>query len=58
MDTIINYISAHPSVITVLVIFVVIILLYFIFKQFIKLFAVYFNGCWRISLFQRAGQDG
>ena len=40
MDTIINYISAHPSVITLLVIFVVIILLYFIFKQFIKLLLV------------------
>lgn len=40
MDTIINYISAHPSVITVLVIFVVIVILYFIFKQFIKLLLI------------------
>jgi len=40
MDTIVNYISAHPSVITMLVIFVVIVILYFIFKQFIKLLLV------------------
>ena len=40
MDTIVNYISAHPSVITMLVIFVVIVILYFIFKQFIKLLLI------------------
>jgi Ca2+/Na+ antiporter len=40
MDTIVNYISAHPSVITMFVIFVVIVILYFIFKQFIKLLLV------------------
>jgi hypothetical protein len=40
MDTIINYILAHPAVITLFVIFVVIIFLYFIFKQFIKLVVV------------------
>ena len=40
MDAIIDYISAHPSVITLLVIFVVIMLLYFVFKQFIKLLMV------------------
>ena len=40
MDEIVNYISAHPAVITMLVIFVVITLLYFILKQFIKLFMI------------------
>ena len=40
MDTIVNYISAHPSVITLLVIFVVLMLLYFILKQFIKMLLV------------------
>lgn len=40
MDTVTNYISAHPSVITLLVIFVVIILIYFVLKQFIKLLVV------------------
>jgi len=40
MDTIVNYISAHPAVITLAVIFVVILLLYFILKQFIKILMV------------------
>lgn len=37
MDTIAEYISSHPAVLTIIVIFVVIIILHFIFKQFIKL---------------------
>jgi hypothetical protein len=37
MDTIMGYLSAHPSILTALVIFAVLIILYFIFKQFIKL---------------------
>ena len=40
MDTIVNYISAHPAVITLFVIFVVIMLLYFVLKQFFKLLLV------------------
>jgi len=32
-----EYLSAHPAILTVLVIFAVVIILYFIFKQFIKL---------------------
>ena len=40
MDTITNYISAHPAVITLLVILVVIILIYFIVKKFIVLLIV------------------
>ena len=37
MDAIMEYLSSHPAMLTVLVIFAVIIILYFIFKQFVKL---------------------
>jgi glucan phosphoethanolaminetransferase (alkaline phosphatase superfamily) len=37
MDTITGYLSAHPAILTMIVIFAVIIILYFVFKQFIKL---------------------
>ena len=37
MDTIMEYLSSHPAILTALVIFAVIIILYFIFKQFVKL---------------------
>jgi len=40
MDAIVNYISAHPSMITLVVIFVAIMLLYFILKQFIKMLLI------------------
>jgi predicted neutral ceramidase superfamily lipid hydrolase len=37
MDTITGYLSAHPAVLTMIVILAVIIILYFVLKQFIKL---------------------
>jgi hypothetical protein len=37
MDTIMAYLSAHPVILKGIVIFAAIIILYFIFKQFIKL---------------------
>ena len=37
MSSITEYLSAHPAIITLVVIFVIILILYFIFKQFIKL---------------------
>ena len=37
MDTITGYISAHPAILKFLIIFALIIILYFIFKQFLKL---------------------
>ena len=40
MDSIVNYISVHPAVVTLLVVFVVLMFLYFILKQFIKLLLV------------------
>jgi hypothetical protein len=37
-----EYLSAHPGIITILVIFVIIFILYFVFKQFIKLALIMF----------------
>jgi Ca2+/Na+ antiporter len=37
MDAITGYISAHPAVLTILIVFVVMVILYFVFKQLIKL---------------------
>ncbi|MGV8058577.1 MAG: hypothetical protein AB2L12_11205 [Smithellaceae bacterium] len=37
MDTVMEYLSAHPAILKALVIFAIIVILYFIFKQFIKL---------------------
>lgn len=37
MDTITEYLSAHPAMFKFIVIFALIIILYFIFKQFLKL---------------------
>ena len=37
MDAIMEYLSSHPAMLTAFVIFAVIIILYFIFKQFVKL---------------------
>lgn len=37
MDTVMEYLSAHPAIMTGLVMFAAIVILYFIFKQFIKL---------------------
>ncbi|PKN71564.1 MAG: hypothetical protein CVU54_00645 [Deltaproteobacteria bacterium HGW-Deltaproteobacteria-12] len=37
MDTIMEYLSAHPMILKGIVIFAAVIILYFIFKQFIKL---------------------
>jgi hypothetical protein len=40
MDTIISYISAHPAVLVISVILIIILLLHFIFKSLIKLVLV------------------
>jgi glucan phosphoethanolaminetransferase (alkaline phosphatase superfamily) len=40
MDAIMEYLSSHPAILTALVIFAVIIILYFIFKRFVKLVLV------------------
>ncbi len=37
MSSVTEYLSAHPAIITLLVIFVIIVILYFVFRQFIKL---------------------
>ena len=37
MDKILEYLSAHPAILTAIIVFVVIVILYFIFKQFVKL---------------------
>ena len=37
MGSITEYLSAHPAIITLLIVFVIILILYFVFRQFIKL---------------------